>query len=52
MTDDDRGRGARWRSPEPSEADKAFFRSLVPDDLRVEVKPIFSNLGAFLNGNG
>ncbi len=37
--------------PKPSEADKAYFRSIVPDDTRVEVKPMFGNLGAFVNGN-
>ncbi len=37
--------------PKPSEADKARFRSVVPDDPRVEVKPMFGNLGAFVNGN-
>ena len=39
------------RMPKPTEADKARFRSLVPDDPRVEVKPMFGNLGAFVNGN-
>lgn len=37
--------------PRPSEADKDYFRSIVPDDPRVEVKPMFGNLGAFVNGN-
>lgn len=37
--------------PKPTDADKAHFRSLVPDDARVEVKPMFGNLGAFVNGN-
>jgi TfoX/Sxy family transcriptional regulator of competence genes len=37
--------------PKPTEADKARFRSIVPDDPRVEVKPMFGNLGAFVNGN-
>jgi hypothetical protein len=37
--------------PKPSEADKAYFRSIVPSDPRVEVKPMFGNLGAFVNGN-
>ncbi len=37
--------------PKPTEGDKEFFRSLVPDDHRVEVKPMFGNLGAFVNGN-
>lgn len=33
------------------EDDKAFFRSVVPDDPRVEVKPMFGNLAAFVQGN-
>ena len=37
--------------PKPTDADKERFRSLVPDDPRVEVKPMFGNLGAFVNGN-
>jgi TfoX/Sxy family transcriptional regulator of competence genes len=37
--------------PKPSEADMAYFRSIVPADPRVEVKPMFGNLGAFVNGN-
>jgi TfoX/Sxy family transcriptional regulator of competence genes len=37
--------------PKPSDADKDFFRSIVPDDPAVEVKPMFGNLGAFVNGN-
>jgi TfoX/Sxy family transcriptional regulator of competence genes len=37
--------------PKPSDEDKAKFRALVPDDPRVVVKPMFGNLGAFVNGN-
>src|SRR5205085_362623 len=37
--------------PKPTEDDKVFFRSLVPDDPRVELKPMFGNLAAFVNGN-
>src|SRR2546429_5979578 len=37
--------------PKPTDDDKARFESLVPDDPRVEVKPMFGNLGAFVNGN-
>ena len=37
--------------PKPTQADKARFGSLVPQDPRVEVKPMFGNLGAFVNGN-
>ena len=37
--------------PRPTEEDRARFRALVPDDAGVEVKPMFGNLGAFVNGN-
>ncbi|HEY8198248.1 MAG TPA: TfoX/Sxy family protein [Candidatus Limnocylindrales bacterium] len=37
--------------PKPTDADKARFRAIVPADPRVEVKPMFGNLGAFVNGN-
>lgn len=37
--------------PKPSDADREHFRSLVPDAAGVEVKPMFGNLGAFVNGN-
>jgi TfoX/Sxy family transcriptional regulator of competence genes len=37
--------------PKPSEEDKDAFRSLVPDRPDVAVKPMFGNLGAFVNGN-
>jgi TfoX/Sxy family transcriptional regulator of competence genes len=37
--------------PKPTAEDKARFESLVPRDARVEVKPMFGNLGAFVNGN-
>ena len=37
--------------PKPTESDLARFRALVPDDPRVEVKPMFGNLGGFVNGN-
>jgi TfoX/Sxy family transcriptional regulator of competence genes len=37
--------------PKPSEDDKEFFRSILPGDPEVEVKPMFGNLGAFVHGN-
>ena len=37
--------------PKPTHADKEYFRSIVPDDPRVEVKPMFGNVAAFVNGN-
>jgi len=37
--------------PKATDADKDRFRSLVPDLPGVEVKPMFGQLGAFVNGN-
>lgn len=37
--------------PKPSPDDMDRFRSIVPADPRVVVKPMFGNLGAFVNGN-
>ena len=37
--------------PKPTEADRERFTGLVPDTPRVEIKPMFGNLGAFVNGN-
>ena len=37
--------------PKPTEEDKAYFRSVVPVAAGVEVKAMFGNLGAFVNGN-
>jgi TfoX/Sxy family transcriptional regulator of competence genes len=39
------------KMPKPTEADKERFRALVPEQENVEVKPMFGNLGAFVNGN-
>ena len=37
--------------PKPSDEDKERFRSLVRDRPEVVVKPMFGNLGSFVNGN-
>lgn len=37
--------------PKATAEDKERFRSLVPDHPDVTVKPMFGNLGAFVNGN-
>jgi TfoX/Sxy family transcriptional regulator of competence genes len=37
--------------PKPTEADRERFTGLVPDTPHVEIKPMFGNLGAFVNGN-
>jgi TfoX/Sxy family transcriptional regulator of competence genes len=43
--------GRHMQIPKPTEQDKDFLRSIVPNDPRVELKPMFGNLGAFVNGN-
>jgi TfoX/Sxy family transcriptional regulator of competence genes len=37
--------------PKPSEEEKDHFRALIPEAPGVEVKAMFGNLGAFVNGN-
>ncbi len=37
--------------PKPSDGSIEFFRSIVPDDYRVSMRPMFGNLAAFANGN-
>ncbi|HET9647064.1 MAG TPA: TfoX/Sxy family protein [Microlunatus sp.] len=37
--------------PKPSAVDRQRFLALVPADERVDTKPMFGNLGAFINGN-
>src|SRR6266849_5957353 len=39
------------RIRKPTAEDKARFESLMPQAARVEAKPMFGNLGAFVNGN-
>ena len=38
------------KMPKPTDADRYYFRSLIPDDPEVEIKPMFGNLAAFANG--
>jgi hypothetical protein len=37
--------------PKPTDADRARFLDLVPEAPGVAAKPMFGNLGAFVNGN-
>jgi TfoX/Sxy family transcriptional regulator of competence genes len=37
--------------PRPDQASIEFFRSFVPSDPRVTIRPMFGNLSAFVNGN-
>ena len=37
--------------PKPDEETKAFFRSVVPEDPDIQIRPMFGNTAAFVNGN-
>ena len=37
--------------PKASDTDKERFRAVVPETPEVVIKPMFGNLGAFVNGN-
>lgn len=37
--------------PKPSDEDKAYFTSIVPEAPGVETRPMFGNIAAFVNGN-
>ena len=37
--------------PRPDQESVDLFRSLVPKDDRVTVRPMFGNISAFVNGN-
>jgi hypothetical protein len=39
------------KMPKPSEAAKAAFARLVPDEPAVTIKPMFGQVSAFVNGN-
>ena len=36
--------------PKPEEASKKFFESTLPEDTRVQVRPMFGNVAGFVNG--
>lgn len=37
--------------PRPDENSKGFFKSILPNDPRITVRPMFGNIAAFVNGN-
>ncbi len=37
--------------PKPDEETKAFFRSVVPEEPDIQIRPMFGNLAGFVNGN-
>jgi TfoX/Sxy family transcriptional regulator of competence genes len=44
------GHHAGRPSPKADEEDKAVFRTLVPEDERVTIRPMFGAVAAFANG--
>jgi TfoX/Sxy family transcriptional regulator of competence genes len=51
MINRERGKEGAVQIPKPTEDDKDYFRSILPPDPRVEVKPMFGNIAGFVNGN-
>jgi TfoX/Sxy family transcriptional regulator of competence genes len=37
--------------PRGDEATRAYFHSILPEDARIGVRPMFGNLAGFVNGN-
>ena len=37
--------------PRPDDESQAFFESVLPDEPRVQVRPMFGNVAGFVNGN-
>jgi len=37
--------------PRADENSKEFFRSILPEDPRITIRPMFGNISAFVNGN-
>ena len=37
--------------PKPDQASVDLFKSLVPNDPKVTIRPMFGNISAFVNGN-
>ena len=37
--------------PRPDEESKGFFESILPDDPRIQIRPMFGNLVGFVNRN-
>ena len=46
-----RGGREEWPLPRPDAECRGFFESIVPDDARVHVRPMFGNVAGFVNGN-
>ena len=39
------------RIPRPDEDSKEFLRSVLPEDPRITIRPMFGNMSAFVSGN-
>ena len=37
--------------PRSNEDSKEFFRSILPNDARITIRPMFGNISAFVNGS-
>jgi TfoX/Sxy family transcriptional regulator of competence genes len=37
--------------PHPDDDSKEFLRSILPNDPRIAIRPMFGNISAFINGN-
>lgn len=37
--------------PRPDDATRVYFKSILPEDSRIGVRPMFGNLAGFVNGN-
>lgn len=37
--------------PRAGEKSKEFFRSVLPDDPKITIRPMFGNISGFVNGN-
>jgi TfoX/Sxy family transcriptional regulator of competence genes len=37
--------------PRADEKSKEFFKSFLPEDTRITIRPMFGNISAFVNGN-
>lgn len=47
----ERSESLRLKIPRPDKESMELFRSLVPKDDRVTIRPMFGNISAFVNGN-
>src|SRR5207249_2191594 len=51
MTPSNTTKRAMPKIPKPDEEAKEFFRSVVPEEPDVAIRPMFGNVSGFVNGN-